>query len=54
MDGLALQMLLKDSAVDGEMVNGMCQYAAARELGLDPAALKRGNEGKREELATEG
>ena len=54
MDGLALQMLLKDSAVDSAMVNGMCLHAAARELGLDPAALEQGNGGKREELATEG
>src|ERR687893_286628 len=48
MDGLALQMLLKDSAVDGEMMNKMCLHAAARELGLDPAALERGN-GKSEQ-----
>lgn len=54
MDGLALQMLLKDSAVDGAMVNGMCLHAAARELGLDPAALERGNGERRGELATEG
>ena len=54
MDGLALQMLLKDSAVDGEMVNGMCLRAAARELGLDPSALKPGDGVRREELATEG
>jgi AcrR family transcriptional regulator len=54
MDGLALQMLLKDSAVDGEMMNGMCLDAAARELGLDTTVLKRANGGRREELATEG
>jgi AcrR family transcriptional regulator len=54
MDGLALQMLLKDSAVDGEMMNGMCLDAAARELGLDTTALKRANGGQREGLATEG
>jgi AcrR family transcriptional regulator len=54
MDGLALQMLLKDSAVDGEMMNGMCLDAAARELGLDTTALKRANGGRREELATGG
>ena len=58
MDGLALQMLLKDSAVDGEMMNGMCLSAAARELGLGPTALTQGNGGKsagqRGELATEG
>jgi AcrR family transcriptional regulator len=53
MDGLALQMLLKDSAVDGAMVNGMCLHAAARELGLDPAALEQWNGEKRGELATE-
>jgi hypothetical protein len=54
MDGLALQMLLKDSAVDGAMVNGMCLHAAARELDLDPAVLGRGNGEGRGELATEG
>jgi BetI-type transcriptional repressor, C-terminal len=54
MDGLALQMLLKDSAVDGEMMNKMCLDAATRELSLDPTALRRGNGGEREELATEG
>jgi AcrR family transcriptional regulator len=58
MDGLALQMLLKDSAVDGEMMNEMCLGAAARELGLNPTALKRESEGKgagqRGEFATEG
>jgi hypothetical protein len=54
MDGLALQMLLKDSAVDSAMVNGLCLHAAARELGLDPAALERRNGREREELATEG
>jgi hypothetical protein len=54
MDGLALQMLLKDSAVDGEMMNKMCLDAATRELSLDPATLGRGNGGKREEFATEG
>ena len=54
MDGLALQMLLKDSAVDSEMMNKMCLDAAARELDLDPAALDRGNGETREELATEG
>lgn len=58
MDGLALQMLLKDSAVDGEMMNTMCLDAAARELGLDPTSLKQGNGGRKGEqrggLATEG
>jgi hypothetical protein len=42
MDGLALQMLLKDSAVDGEMMNEMCLDAATRELGLEPTTLKQG------------
>ena len=42
MDGLALQMLLKDSAVDGEMMNKMCLDAATRELSLEPTTLKQG------------
>ncbi len=58
MDGLALQMLLHDSAVDAELVNGMCLNAAARELGFDPEALGLGSMGKsaarQEELAAEG
>jgi AcrR family transcriptional regulator len=59
MDGLALQMLLHDSAVDGALVNGMCLNAAARELGFDPDALGRGTEGggtrrRKERFAAEG
>ena len=45
MDGLALQVLFHDSAVDGELVNEMCLDAAARELGFDPdASGRRGEE----------
>ena len=57
MDGLALQMLLHDSAVDGELVNEMCLNAAARELGFDPDTPgRRGKQGgsELEELAAEG
>jgi AcrR family transcriptional regulator len=56
MDGLALQMLLHDSAVDSELVNEMCLNAAARELGFDSGALGRGGKkgaGREEELAAE-
>ncbi len=57
MDGLALQMLLHDSAVDSELVNGMCLNAAALELGFDPRAPGQGSkaEGRsKKELAAEG
>ena len=40
MDGLALQVLLHDSAVNNAMVNQMCLNAAARQLGFDPEAVK--------------
>ena len=57
MDGLALQMLLKDSAVNSSMMNKMCLDAAARELGLEPTTLKQGkdvkNVGQKGEFATE-
>src|SRR5919112_3301203 len=57
MDGLALQMLLKDSAVNSSMMNKMCLDAATRELSLEPTALKQGedvkNVGHKGELATE-
>jgi hypothetical protein len=39
-------MLLKDSAVDGEMMNKMCLDAATRELGLEPTTLKQGKDVK--------
>jgi AcrR family transcriptional regulator len=59
MDGLALQMLLHDSAVDARMVNGMCLNAAALELGFDPRSLGLENGGEkvgrlREGVAEEG
>src|ERR671920_1662686 len=55
MDGLALQVLLKDSSVDGEMMNKMCLDAAARELGLEPTALRGEQESAgQKELAAEG
>lgn len=56
LDGLALQMLLHDSAVDSELVNGMCLNAAAQELGFNPDALGRGRKkgaGREGELAAE-
>lgn len=40
MDGLALQVLLRDSAVSNEMINQMCLDAAAQQLGFDPQAVK--------------
>jgi hypothetical protein len=57
MDGLALQMLLHDSAVDGELVNEMCLNAAAQQLDFDPDTPgRRGKQGgsELEELAAEG
>jgi len=48
MDGLALQALFRDPAVDGRLVNEMCMDAAARELGFDPGAPGQ------QELAAEG
>ena len=48
MDGLALQVLFRDPAVDGPLVNEMCMDAAARELGFDPGAPGQ------QELAAEG
>jgi AcrR family transcriptional regulator len=57
MDGLALQVLFGDPAVNGELVYEMCLDAAARELGFDPGAAGRGSEesgDEQEELAAEG
>jgi AcrR family transcriptional regulator len=57
MDGLSLQGLLHDSAVNSEMINEMCLDAAAQQLGFDPDAPgRRGEEGGSgpEELAAEG
>jgi hypothetical protein len=58
MDGLALQVLFGDPAVDGELANEMCLVAAARELGFEPDASGRrdrvGGVGREEELAAEG
>lgn len=48
MDGLALQALFRDPAVDGRLVNEMCIDAAARELGFDPGAPGQ------QEVAAEG
>jgi AcrR family transcriptional regulator len=57
MDGLALQVLFGDPAVDGELVNEMCLEAAAGELGFDTVAHggrdEEGGAGQ-EELAAEG
>ena len=56
MDGLALQALFRDPAVDGALVNEMCLDAAAKELGFDPGASGLSGNGKsvgQEELAAE-
>jgi len=57
MDGLAIQALFRDPAVDGELVHEMCLDAAARELGFDPNQSRMGSKGNgaaQEELAAEG
>ena len=57
MDGLAIQALFRDPAVDGELVHEMCLDAAARELGFDPNESRMGSKGNgagQEELAAEG
>jgi AcrR family transcriptional regulator len=57
MDGLALQVLFGDPAVDGALVNEMCLEAAAGELGFGPVARGRRDEERgagQEELAAEG
>jgi AcrR family transcriptional regulator len=55
MDGLSLQGLLHDSAVDSELINEMCLDAAAQQLGFEPRAPKetgrRQHAGRREEFA---
>jgi AcrR family transcriptional regulator len=55
MDGLALQVLFGDPAVNGELANEMCLGAASRELSFDALGLRdeQGGAG-REELAAEG
>jgi AcrR family transcriptional regulator len=55
MDGLALQVLFGDPAVNGELANKMCLGAASRELSFDALGLRdeQGDAG-REELAAEG
>jgi AcrR family transcriptional regulator len=55
MDGLALQVLFGDPAVNGELANEMCLGAASRELGFDALGL-RGEQGVagQEELTAEG
>ncbi|CAA9442562.1 hypothetical protein AVDCRST_MAG82-3028 [uncultured Rubrobacteraceae bacterium] len=55
MDGLALQGLFGDPAVNGDLANEMCLRAASRELGVD-ALGQRYEEGGtgQEELAAEG
>jgi AcrR family transcriptional regulator len=55
MDGLALQVLFGDPAVNGELANEMCLGVASRELGFDALGLRdeQGGAG-REELAAEG
>ena len=40
MDGLALQVLMRDSAVDSGLVDQMCLNAAARQLGFDPETVR--------------
>jgi AcrR family transcriptional regulator len=55
MDGLALQVLFRDPAVNGALVNEMCLDAAARELGFDPEASGlRGKGAGQGGLAAEG
>nr|MBA2713591.1 hypothetical protein [Rubrobacteraceae bacterium] len=57
MDGLALQALFRDPAVDGRLVNEMCMDAAARELGFDPGAPGQRSNKKgagQQEVAAEG
>ena len=56
MDGLALQVLFGDPAVNGELANEMCLGAASRELGFDALGLRgeQGGAGREEELAAEG
>jgi AcrR family transcriptional regulator len=57
MDGLALQVLFGDPAVNGELVYEMCLDAAVGELGFEPDASRRRDEereAEQEELAAEG
>jgi hypothetical protein len=55
MDGLALQVLFDDPAVNGELANEMCLGAAARELGFDALGQRDGEKGAGwEEVPAEG
>jgi AcrR family transcriptional regulator len=55
MDGLALQVLFGDPAVNGELANEMCLNAAYRELGFDAIGLRDEQVGAGQgELAAEG
>src|SRR3712207_2256667 len=47
MDGLAIQVLFGDPAVDGELANQMCLDAAAGELGFEPDASRRDDEDRK-------
>jgi AcrR family transcriptional regulator len=55
MDGLALQVLFGDPAVNGELANEMCLGAAVRELGFDALGQRDGEKSAgREEVPAEG
>ena len=58
MDGLALQVSLRDSEVSSEWMHEMCLNAAAQQLGFDLEGLMRSNRearaGQQEELAAGG
>ena len=58
MDGLALQVSLRDSEVSSEWMREMCLNAAAQQLGFDLEGLMRSNRearaGQQEELAAGG
>ncbi len=43
MDGLSLQVLMRDSAVDSGLVVQMCLNAAAQQLGFDPETVRENN-----------
>jgi AcrR family transcriptional regulator len=53
MDGLSLQVLLRDSAVSSALINEMCLEAAAQRLGFDPREIREReqDDGRREGLA---
>ena len=55
MDGLALQVLLRDSEVSSESMREICLEEAARQLGFDLAGGdKEAQAGRRMEVAAEG